>query len=448
MLRRRTSLSNCGRFAAENPPRACDDVAVRGVSSWACKGLVLLAAMSCQPEGGTDIPEPKGNPTTLQDQLIASAHEIAVFGFPIELTKFLMEVREPDGMTEVADGYVAITRRRTSHDVFAQIRRALEIPPMTNGEGMRAGIVQMMAASTTVGFLHDRDTIVFRTDAAEIDGALEHALVRALVLAYIDHNMGGLAASVLDASSATDIALVRQCLTEGFADFVADTVHANGRFKAAEIPTKGPAALLGTHANRPCAPGTAYVAARHAEGGWQSVLAAFGAPPSSSEQLLHAKKLDRDFPVHVQLPPWPTAAGEADEIQQDVVGELAIERLLRERGYDDAVATRAAIGWDGDRLGMWRTPNGELVLVWRSVWDREEDAEQFAGAIAPFTANEPRGFRIITRGRMVDAVSSESEGVAQAWYTTLQESLDQLAIEPTDTVSTREVEAEPPPRPR
>lgn len=423
---------------------------MRGFSSWAGRALILLAtaSLACQPDGGTENPESRGVPKSLQEQVVASANEIARWGFPIDLAKFLMEVREPEGMAEVADAYVAITRRRTSHDVFAHIRRALEIPPITNGDGMRAGIVQMIAASTTVGFLHDRDTIVFRTDAAQLDGALEHALVRALVLAYVDHNMGGLAASVLDASSATDIALVRQCLTEGFADFVADTVHAAGRHKDEPIPTKGPASLLGTHGNRPCAPGTAYVAARHAEGGWQSVLVAFGAPPTSTEQLLHPAKLDRDFPVHVALPPWPTTAGEADEIQQDVVGELAIERLLRERGYDDAVATRAAIGWDGDRLGLWRVPSGELVLVWRSVWDREEDAEQFAGAIAPFTQNEPRSFRIITRGRMVDAISSESEAIAQAWYATLQESLDQLAIEPADTVSTREVEAEPPPRPR
>lgn len=432
------------------PSTKCDDVAVRGIFSWAHRALFFVAATvsACQPENGTDVPEPSGTPKSLQDQVIASAAEVAKYGFPIDLNKFLMEVREPDGMIEVADGYVAITRRRTSHDVFAHVRRALEIPPVTNGEGMRAGIVQMIAASTMVGFQHDRDTIVFRTDAAELGGALEHALVRALVLAYVDHNMGGLAASVLDASSATDTALVRQCLTEGFADFVADTVHSTSRFKGDEIPSKGPASLLGTHGNRPCAPGTAYVAARHADGGWQSVLVAFGAPPTSSEQLLHPKKLDKDFPVHVALPPWPAVTGEADEIQQDVVGELAIERILRERGYDDATATRAAIGWDGDRLGLWRVPSGEFVMVWRTVWDREEDAEQFAGAIAPFTSNEPRAFRIITRGRIVDAVSSESEAIAQAWYTTLQESLDQLAIEPSDTVSTREVEAEPPPRPR
>lgn len=418
---------------------------VRLRRSLASAGLAVVTA--CRP----DPVEPTGpvqEPATIQELVIATADEIGRFGFPVDLSKFLMETREPAGMREVADGYVTIVRRRVSHDVFAQMRRALEVPPLTNGEGMREGIVQMIAGSTLVGFLHDRDTIVFRTDAVALGGPLEHALARALVFAYIDHNMGGLAASVLDASATTEVALIRQCLAEGFATYVADTLHASKRSRDQAIPTDVPAALLGTHANVPCAPGVAYVAALHAAGGWQTVLAAFGQPPTSTEQLLHPTKLDADFPVYVELPPWPSAAGEAEQVQDDVVGELAIERLLRERGYDDAVAARAATGWDGDRLGMWRLPSGEYVLVWRTVWDREEDAEQFAGTIAPFSPNEPRGFRIVRRGRMVDAVSAESEVVATPWYITLQESLDQLAIEPADAVSTREIEALPPPRAR
>lgn len=410
--------------------------------------LVALAGLlACRPEPGVETPRPK-QPATVQELVITTADEIARFGFPVDLSKFLMETREPAGMHEVADGYVAMVRRSASHEAFAQLRRALEIPPMTNGAGMREGIVQMIAASTLVGFLHDRDTLVFRTDAVQLGGPLEHALARALVFGYIDHTMGGLAASVLDASATTEVALTRQCLAEGFATYVADTIHASKRGRDQATPTDVPAALLGTHANVPCAPGTAYVAALHAKGGWQSVLAAFGQPPTSTEQLLHPSKLDTDFPVNIQLPPWPDKIGDAEPVQDDIVGELGIERVLRERGYDDAVATRAAIGWDGDRLGMWRLPDGEFVIVWRSVWDREEDAEQFAGTIAPFTQNEPRGFRIVQRGRLVDAVSAKSDEIAQAWYISLQDSLDQLAIEPADATSTREVEAEPPARSR
>lgn len=412
--------------------------------------LSLSALLACRPE---PVVTPRAKtPKTVQELVIATADEIARFGFPVDLSKLLMETREPAGMHEVADGYVAMVRRNTSHETFAQLRRALEVPPLTNGEGMREGIVQMIAASTFVGFLHDRDTLVFRTDAVQLgpnsSGPLEHALARALVFAYIDHNMGGLAASVLDASATSEVALVRQCLAEGFATYVADTIHASKRNKDAAIPTNVAAALLGTHANVPCAPGTAYVAALHAKGGWQAVLASFGQPPTSSEQLLHPSKLDLDFPVNVDIPPWPDKIGEAEQIQDDILGELGIERLLRERGYDDATATRAAIGWDGDRLGMWRQPNGEFVIVWRSVWDRELDAEQFAGTIAPFTQNEPRGFRIVQRGRMVDAVSAQSEDVAQAWYVALQDSLDQLAIEPADASGTEKLEQEPAPRSR
>ena len=319
---------------------------------------------------------------------------------------------------------------------------------MTNGKGLREGIVQMLAQSMLVGYVHDRDILVFNSDTYRPGGPLEHALARALVFAYIDQRLGGLAQSVLDAQSTTDVALVRQCLAEGFATYVADTIHASKRGKDTATPTDVPAALLGTHANVPCAPGTAYMARVHATGGWQAVVASFGAAPTSTEQLLHPNKLDSDFPAFIELPFWPKHAGEAEQIHDDVMGELAIERVLRERGYDDETASKAAAGWDGDRLGLWRVPSGDGVLVWRSVWDRDEDAEQFAAAIAPFEKTDPHGFRIVRRGRMVDAVSAESEDIAVQWYTTLQDALDTLGMEPSDAATTREVEQEPPPRPR
>lgn len=413
--------------------------------------MALSALAACRPStGGSNPPPGDGVPAkggTPQQRIVALSAEIARLGFPIELESLLMETREGKDMRAIADAWLTIVRKRSSHESFAQLRRALEIPPVTNGTGLREGVLQMLTSATEVGYLHDRDTIVFRSDVVGQDARLDHALTRALMLAYMDQALGGLGTSVLDAQSTSDTALVRQCLAEGFATLVANTLHAAHRRKDA-VPTDVPAALLGTHANVPCAPGTEHVARLHAAGGWQAVLTAFAQPSSSTEQILHAGKLDRDFPVHVELPPWPDDAGEAEQIHDDVVGELAIERLLRERGYDDAKATRAAIGWDGDRLALWRMPSGEQVIIWRSVWDREEDADQFAGAIAPFSKDEPRGFRIVRRGRIVDAVSAESEDVATKWYITLQDALDSLAIEPSDAVSTREAEAEPPARSR
>lgn len=409
---------------------------------------VALVALGCQPDQVVVEPGPNKEPKTQQELIVAVSDEIKRFGFSVDLGKLLMENRDPKGMREVADTYVAITRKASSHEAIAHLRRALEIPPLTNGKGLREGIVQMLAQSMLVGFVHDRDIVVFNTATYQPGGPLEHALARALMFAYIDQKLGGLAASVFDAQSTSDVALVRQCLAEGFATYVADTIHAAKRGKDTATPTDVAAALLGTHANVPCAPGTAYVARVHATGGWQAVVAAFGSAPTSTEQMLHANKLDKDFPVHVELPFWPQHAGEAESIHDDVMGELAIERILRERGYDDETASTAAAGWDGDRLGLWRVPSGDGVLVWRSVWDRDEDAEQFAAAIAPFEKNDTHTFRIVRRGRMVDAVSCESEPLAVQWYTTLQDALDTLAIEPSDAATTREVEAEPPPRPR
>ena len=43
-------------------------------------------------------------------------------------------------------------------------------------------------------------------------------------------------------------------------------------------------------------------------------------------------------------------------------------------------AVAAAAGWDGDRYAVWA--NGDRdTIVWRSVWDSDEDAVEFATAL-------------------------------------------------------------------
>jgi len=109
-------------------------------------------------------------------------------------------------------------------------------------------------------------------------------------------------------------------------------------------------------------------------GGWKAVDALWKRPPASTEQFLHPERRD-DAPTPVTLPPWrgrePLVTVELGEL--GARGWLAAV-LPRER------AEAAAAGWDGDRAGLWRAQDGTWRVRWRSTWDTEEDAREFAVA--------------------------------------------------------------------
>ncbi len=154
--------------------------------------------------------------------------------------------------------------------------------------------------------------------------------------------------------------------------------------------------------------------------GWQGVHAMWDAPPPSTEQILHPTKLGQDEPTAVTLPDWPSAAGEAELLSEDVLGELGMRSLFDELRVDQHKAHIAAAGWDGDLLRVYRTQHDELALIWRSVWDRELDAQQFAELIGEHGDGEVR-----VRGHVVDW-SRTVEGPLSSLL------LDHLASAPQD----------------
>lgn len=142
------------------------------------------------------------------------------------------------------------------------------------------------------------------------------------------------------------------------------------------------------------AAGRSFLADRWRSGGLAAVRAAAAAPPSSTEQVLHPAKLGRDLPHDVQL------GLPLDGALADTLGELELYRLLLLAGVPRGDAWLAACGWDGDAawLGPEREDDGPRALVWRTLWDRDEDAERFA-ALAEDLAG---GARVVRSGRTVD----------------------------------------------
>jgi hypothetical protein len=126
-------------------------------------------------------------------------------------------------------------------------------------------------------------------------------------------------------------------------------------------------------------------------GGWEALKAAWNAPPASMEQVLHPEKFfAREAPRAVRVPYSPP---HGRPLADGVLGELFTRTFLAAGTGDDApgfsgtAATaaegeveQAAAGWGGDTYRAWDV-KGKTLVVWRTEWDRAEDAREFEAAV-------------------------------------------------------------------
>ena len=59
--------------------------------------------------------------------------------------------------------------------------------------------------------------------------------------------------------------------------------------------------------------------------------------------------------------------------------DILLDVQLRRDDFNDAPK-----GWDGDRLMGILGPEDEVTIVWHSVWDTDEDAQEFTDALRLF----------------------------------------------------------------
>jgi hypothetical protein len=138
--------------------------------------------------------------------------------------------------------------------------------------------------------------------------------------------------------------------------------------------------------------GIVFCASLTNRGRWTAIDKAYRNPPLSTEQILHPEKYGEtpDLPRKIDftgldLPEgWKLA-------HTNVLGEFQIQLLLTRHA-----GKQAAAGWDGDSYSILESPSGSLGLVWRSVWDDESEAIEFATAYSNcqtrrFQLDEPDG---------------------------------------------------------
>jgi hypothetical protein len=148
-------------------------------------------------------------------------------------------------------------------------------------------------------------------------------------------------------------------------------------------------------------------------GGYEALNRALADPPQSTEQILHPEKYfgERDHPVAVELPDLPTT--EWRRIGNNVLGEFGIRTMLQTH-LRPAEAKIAAAGWGGDRYQVYeRGAGGPLGLVWRTVWDTEADATEFAGAYEVYAQKRGVAARVVRQGLRVTIAQSADESFNQ-----------------------------------
>ena len=142
-------------------------------------------------------------------------------------------------------------------------------------------------------------------------------------------------------------------------------------------------------------------------GDWAPVDDAYEAPPSSTEQIIHADKyLAGEAPVELDVP--DTLADEMGDgwriSLEDTFGEFQLSIWLREATERVAPANDAAAGWGGDRFALLDGPTGVWALALMTEWDDAAEAAQFnetaaaaveAGPFPGATAHE-NGTRSVT----------------------------------------------------
>lgn len=136
----------------------------------------------------------------------------------------------------------------------------------------------------------------------------------------------------------------------------------------------------------PYADGTATVMRLVRDKGWESVDALYQQLPESSEQMLHIDKLlARELPIPAKLDPAAVQGlvPDATLVWHDSLGEAELLAMLA-HVQRSTVARRAAAGWGGDHYVALERPDrqggasaGVPLIVAVTVWDSEDDAEEF-----------------------------------------------------------------------
>lgn len=259
-------------------------------------------------------------------------------------------------------------------------------------------------AGQVLGFYRQDDRTLYVVERSGGMGAIERYTISHELTHALQDQHFGLGALGLDAIGEDDRVVAGRSLPEGDASLaslywvqqnlsLADLGEVT-RAAADPVPQAALDALppiVRESMLFPYVNGVSFVMGLQLRGGWPAVDAAYRTPPISTEQVLHPEKYAaHEKPVPISLPAdlatrlgigWSLAA-------EDTFGEMGLGVWLRQAN-DRRVADAGATGWGGDRVGLYRGPDGAWGIVLRTAWDDPAAATRFAAAAKPVVAALP-----------------------------------------------------------
>ncbi|MCA8943788.1 MAG: hypothetical protein KDB80_14590 [Planctomycetes bacterium] len=360
----------------------------------------------------------------------------AARGFEIDPAKLSIETADDERMTADLDAQQDFFFAPHHFEVTGLMYEA--IGAVSDADAMREIAIDGSKATLHAYFHYPRNALVFLdnelSDFVGIEPIVAHELGHAW--RHVARDMSKLAAK---SDRTSDDAKTLQCLLEGEAELISmDLLFSRQGRALAEIqPYELDNALTGVAhpaVTLPYEVGRKFMHARFVDKGWDAVHRALEQRPTSSEQVLHPTKLGRDQPTALDLPAWTPLDAPLEPIATDVIGECAILTMLLVKKCRVLDAKLAASGWDGDRLVLYRWGDDEWLIGWRTLWDREADAAQFAAAL--------HGIRgeVRTEGRTVDWAWASRDDFEEEFLQLLAGRATPAADE-ADAASTTAVEA-------
>jgi uncharacterized protein YsxB (DUF464 family) len=184
--------------------------------------------------------------------------------------------------------------------------------------------------------------------------------------------------------------------------------------------------------------GLRFFAHQYSKNGWSKVEDLILNPPSSTEQILHPKKLSNDLPQIIDLPPWQDKNFPSQKTFSGSMGEGFLLSRLMSLGATKKESFLAASGWDGDVAQIYQTNNGSEVLIWRIIFDREKDVSQIIDTLKKIKAPG----KTIRLGKTIDWVMSDNPQLTDGLIVFLSKQIITPTSNALDESSTDEQEAQ------
>jgi hypothetical protein len=375
---------------------------------------LALALFALAPQEGAP-----GEDEALRALAREQAARLAAVGCAVELDELAFEVKPRAECAADLEAQLDLFYPPSYFEAMRLLYRALGASLGPDAAAARAQIARATLGGLVAYYQPERGALVL-IGAGELPDVAREVVRHELVHAWRDAR-SGLAELFGEAPRTLERVRVAHSISEGEAEALAlaAALAAEGRgldsIDAEALDDPLARMLAGEGLSLPYTFGRRRSLERLRAEGLEGLERLWRERPASSEHVLHPEKAGADEPTAVDLRWMPDAVPKRDAVRvehEDVLGEMALLGLLLERGAERERAWLAALGWDGDRL-LVCARDGEVGLerglAWRSVWDREEDAQQLEALWRSLS----RG-RTVRRGRVVDWCWAETGDLEEA----------------------------------